>query len=67
MHYLQDWFKDEEPESDGRGFYVTQLPVLLFQIVDQNVSCFVLYSINTVMMWDNFYQMTWLYVDTALS
>ncbi|KAF6025693.1 EXOC3 [Bugula neritina] len=33
----KDWYKEEEPETDGKGFYVTQLPVILFQIVDQNM------------------------------
>ncbi|XP_067934820.1 exocyst complex component 3-like [Watersipora subatra] len=33
----KDWFSENEPESDGKGFYFTQLPSLLFQIVEQNM------------------------------
>jgi len=35
---FQDWFKDEGPDQDGEGFYNTSLPVIIFQMIEQNVS-----------------------------
>ncbi|XP_070533442.1 exocyst complex component 3-like [Ptychodera flava] len=34
---IQDWHKDIEPEADEKGFYLTQLPVILFQMIEQNL------------------------------
>lgn len=34
---MQDWLKAEEPEADGDGYYNTQLPVIIFQMMEQNV------------------------------
>lgn len=34
---MQDWLRECEPESDGEGFYHTALPVIVFQMVDQNL------------------------------
>ena len=38
ISYMQDWHRDTEPESDGEGFFRTQLPVIIFQMIEQNVS-----------------------------
>ena len=36
--YIQDWLKDEAPEQDGEGFYNTSMPVIIFKMIEQNVS-----------------------------
>lgn len=33
----KDWFKEEGPDQDGEGFYVTSLPVIIFQMIEQNI------------------------------
>lgn len=33
----KDWFKDEGPDQDGEGFYNTSLPVIIFQMIEQNI------------------------------
>ncbi|XP_064652191.1 exocyst complex component 3-like [Lineus longissimus] len=33
----KDWSKEQEPEADGEGCYNTPLPVILFQMIEQNV------------------------------
>ncbi|XP_072042322.1 exocyst complex component 3-like isoform X2 [Amphiura filiformis] len=34
---VKDWHRDTEPESDGEGFFRTQLPVIIFQMIEQNL------------------------------
>ncbi|XP_069073404.1 exocyst complex component 3-like protein [Pleurodeles waltl] len=34
---FSDWFRDEEPELDHEGFYQSTLPVIILQILDENV------------------------------
>ena len=36
---IQDWDRDQLPDADVRGRYHTAVAVLLFQMLDQNVSC----------------------------
>ena len=38
IYHTQDWNRDEPPEQDGEGFYNTSLPVIIFQMIEQNVS-----------------------------
>lgn len=33
----KDWNRDEPPEQDGEGFYNTSLPVIIFQMIEQNI------------------------------
>lgn len=33
----KDWFREEHPDADGDGFYSTSLPVILFQMMEQNL------------------------------
>jgi len=33
----QDWYRDQLPESDSEGYYRTALPIILFQMLDQNL------------------------------
>ncbi len=35
---LQDWYREQEPDADDKGFFNTALPVILFQMIEQNVS-----------------------------
>ncbi|XP_077990215.1 exocyst complex component 3-like [Glandiceps talaboti] len=34
---IKDWHRDLEPEADGEGFFLTQLPVIVFQMIEQNI------------------------------
>src|SRR6218665_1266997 len=34
---VQDWAKDSAPEADDKGYFNTTLPVLLIQMIEQNV------------------------------
>ena len=38
LFYLKDWFRVEHPDADGDGYYSTSLPVIIFQMMEQNVS-----------------------------
>ncbi|XP_052762929.1 exocyst complex component 3-like [Mya arenaria] len=33
----KDWCRDEGPDQDGEGFYNTSLPVIIFQMIEQNI------------------------------
>ncbi|PIK38860.1 putative exocyst complex component 3 [Apostichopus japonicus] len=34
---FKDWHQEMEPESGSDGFYLTQLPVIIFQMIEQNL------------------------------
>ncbi|KAK3576091.1 hypothetical protein CHS0354_032215 [Potamilus streckersoni] len=34
---VRDWHKDEAPDQDGEGNYITSLPVIIFQMMEQNL------------------------------
>ncbi|KAH9513686.1 Exocyst complex component 3 [Bulinus truncatus] len=34
---MKDWIRDTIPDQDGDGFYNTQLPVIIFQMMEQNL------------------------------
>lgn len=34
---MKDWIRNEAPDQDGDGFYNTQLPVIIFQMMEQNL------------------------------
>ena len=34
----QDWYRDIAPDSDEKGYYLTSLPVILLQMIEQNVT-----------------------------
>ncbi|CAB3985288.1 Exocyst complex component 3 [Paramuricea clavata] len=34
---MKDWHESSLPDSDGEGYFITPLPVFLFQMVDQNI------------------------------
>ena len=36
--------RDEPPEQDGEGFYNTSLPVIIFQMIEQNVCCYFIFT-----------------------
>lgn len=33
----KDWLRAESPDQDGEGFYNTSLPVIIFQMIEQNI------------------------------
>ena len=33
----QDWYQSKLPETDSEGFFQTTLPIILFQMLDQNL------------------------------
>ena len=33
----KDWFRVEHPDADGNGYYSTSLPVIIFQMMEQNL------------------------------
>ena len=33
----QDWYQPKLPETDAEGFFQTTLPIILFQMLDQNL------------------------------
>ena len=33
----KDWYKDQLPDTDDKGFYCTSLPVLLIQMIEQHI------------------------------
>lgn len=33
----KDWYKDQMPDTDDKGFYCTSLPVLLIQMIEQHI------------------------------
>lgn len=33
----KDWFRVEHPDADGDGYYSTSLPVIIFQMMEQNL------------------------------
>ena len=33
----KDWYQAKLPETDGEGFFQTTLPIILFQMLDQNL------------------------------
>ncbi|KAL8558497.1 hypothetical protein ACOMHN_059238 [Nucella lapillus] len=35
----KEWLQEAPPESDSKGHYITQLPVILFQMMEQNRMC----------------------------
>ncbi|XP_038051319.1 exocyst complex component 3-like [Patiria miniata] len=34
---VKDWHSDAEPDADGEGYFRTQLPVIIFQMIEQNL------------------------------
>lgn len=34
---IKDWYRDAQPDADGEGYFHTVVPVIVFQMVDQNV------------------------------
>ena len=36
--FTQDWYRSEAPEADHQGYYHTSLPVILYEMLQQNVS-----------------------------
>lgn len=36
--FLQDWQQDNKPDADDKGFFNTSLPVIVFNMVEENVS-----------------------------
>lgn len=36
--YLQDWYRNEQPEEDSQGHFYSQLPSILFGMVDDQVT-----------------------------
>ncbi|XP_022101502.1 exocyst complex component 3-like isoform X3 [Acanthaster planci] len=34
---VKDWQSDTEPDADGEGYFRTQLPVIIFQMIEQNL------------------------------
>ncbi|KAK0053902.1 exocyst complex component 3 [Biomphalaria pfeifferi] len=34
---MKDWIRDTIPDQDGNGYYNTQLPVIIFQMMEQNL------------------------------
>ncbi len=49
MHsYFQDWERPTPPDADDKGFFNTTLPIILFQILEQNVRIRVIVKIIVV-------------------
>ncbi|KAK2193649.1 hypothetical protein NP493_9g03027, partial [Ridgeia piscesae] len=34
---VKDWMRAQEPDADEKGYFNTSLPVILFQMIEQNV------------------------------
>ena len=37
FYFEQDWYREQEPDADDKGLFNTALPVILFQMIEQNV------------------------------
>ena len=44
----QDWYRSQSPDSDPKGYYLTSLPVILFEMLEQNVSRFTIKSSQVI-------------------
>lgn len=43
---IKDWHREQQPEADGHGYFNTPLPVILFQMIEQNVSTLKLVTVT---------------------